>query len=193
MVNVVATNYIARASAANVDRVSVAKLFHGVRNFVQLNDVVVRVKKRSHVFCVGSVRQSTDLVASDCSTKLPALLFKKVRHATRKDYSGVGSVVYEVVGDPIFAALPNQDARRMPIDLTDMVNVVVIHEVLAIHVLGSGAVTAQENAGTAHLLDMVARDVVLLTVQINADRAAATMCEVTVFDRAILCAAKTHQ
>ena len=67
-----------------------------------------------------------------------------------------------------------------------MMNVVVGDEIFFIHILGPRAVAAEQDAGATHLLDMIAGDLVILSMQVHTDRSAATVGKVTLLDRAIL-------
>ena len=66
-----------------------------------------------------------NLVPPDSATQLPSISVKEMGHATRDDHSGIWHVVYQVIRHSILAALPDHDARRMPIDAAQMMNVVV--------------------------------------------------------------------
>ena len=107
-------------------------------------------------------------------------------HEPGDDDSAIVSVVDQIVRHAVLAALPNHDAGGMKIDLANVVDVVVENQIVAIDVLGSRAVAAQQDASAAQVLNMVAGDSVFLPMQIHADRAAAAVAKVASLDRAIL-------
>ena len=99
----------------------------------------------------------------------------------------------QIIRDAILAALPDHDARRVRIDSTDVVNVVVVDDVLPIDVLGARPVAAQQNACPAKVLDQVAENCVLLSVQIDAYRTATAVSETAVLNRAVFGTAQSNQ
>ena len=62
----------------------------------------------------------------------------------------------QIVRHTVFATLAKEYPGGVPVDLTDMMNIVVVNEVVFVDVLGAGTITAQQNTATAHGLDMVA-------------------------------------
>lgn len=109
--DVVATDHIACAGAANVDRVAVAKFFHRVMDLVLFNHVVMRVQKGSHLIQTRLFGKLPDFLSPDRSAKFSASLFEEAGHTSGDNDPGVRRVMHEIVGNAIFAALPDHDPR----------------------------------------------------------------------------------
>lgn len=99
----------------------------------------------------------------------------------------------EVVGDAVFAALPEEGAGAVGVDFSGVMDVVVEDEVVVAEVFGAGSVAADEDAGCAEVLKVVVLDAVLLAVEIKADGGAAALGEVAFFDEAVLGAAEAEE
>ena len=99
----------------------------------------------------------------------------------------------QVIGHSVLSTLPDHNAWGMQIDLPQVMNVIIEHEVFPVHVLGTWTVAAEQDSGPAQLFKMIADNSVFLAVQIHTDRAAATMQKVTILDRAIFGSTKAHQ
>ena len=151
------------------------------------------MKEGSNLFWGRFFRHLTDFMFPDGSAKLPTFFGEEMAHEPRDDHSTIRHVVYQVVGDTILAALPDHNARRMQIDSAHVMDVVVEDQIVSIDILGSRAVTAQQDACATHVLDMVPSDFVFLSVQIDTDRTAAAMGKMTIFDHTVLSAAQTNQ
>ena len=81
----------------------------------------------------------------------------------------------------------------MPPDLPDIVDVVVLNRVALVDVLCARAVADQENARAADAGDLVARDPISLTVQVQANRRSAGVGERAVDDLTFFGPARSPQ
>ena len=88
------------------------------------------------------------------------------------------------MGDPVLRALVQDDPVGMPVDLAEMMEMVVDDLVVLVDILGAGAVSEQENARAAEVVDLIARDDVPLAVEIEPDGFAAAIEEPAVLDPA---------
>jgi hypothetical protein len=59
----------------------------------------------------------------------------------------------QVVGYPVFSALPNEDAWRMPIVTPDMVDMVSGNIILKVYVFCPGAITAKQDSDSTKMTD----------------------------------------
>jgi hypothetical protein len=118
--------HIPRTRAANVDPVAVAQFLHRMMYFVVLNEIVVGVEKGADLLQGFFARSAAYFMPADRSDQLASVRpWEEMGHASGDDHSRVWRVVDQVVCDAILAALPDEYARRMPIDLADMMDVVV--------------------------------------------------------------------
>ena len=91
-----------------------------------------------------------------------------------------------VVLDPIVAALPGPDARRVPEQAADVMHVAIGDGVVAVDVLGAHAVAGQQDAGAAEVGQFAPRDRDLLAMQIQSHTGRAAVDEPAVLDPARL-------
>ena len=81
----------------------------------------------------------------------------------------------------------------MPIDFPDMMNVVVVNDVVLVHVLCAGTITAKQNTTPAQMFDVVAGNFVFLAMQVHPDRPAAAVKKMALFNHAVLGPAHAHE
>ena len=93
---------------------------------------------------------------------------------------------YQIIRYPVFPTLPEEDSRRMDVDISNVVNMIVIDEVLPVHIFGSRAVSAKHDACTAHLFYMVAGNGVFHPVQIHPNGATTTVGKMALFNVTVL-------
>ena len=72
------------------------------------------------------------------------------------------------MSDLVFAALPHHNCRRCPIDFADVMNPVVRHLVVLIHILRARPVAVEQDADAACVSDLVARDMIVHASEIQA-------------------------
>jgi len=155
-------------------------------DLIEFNKIVMCMKVRKDVCAFSSLRQFSYLLPPDRFEKLPSPTAKEVRHATGDDNTSIRRVVDKVIQYAVLSALPDQDARRVRIDSTDMVNVIVVDEVIPVDVFGARTVTAQHNAIPSKVLDQVPGNRVLSPVQVDANRTASALGKSTILNRTIL-------
>ena len=81
----------------------------------------------------------------------------------------------------------------MPVDLAEMMEMVVDDLVVLVDILGAGAVSEQEDARAAEVIDLIARDDVPLAMEIEPDGFAAAIEEPAVLDPAFFRSAQAKQ
>lgn len=165
IVNIVATDNISGTGSADVNAVAIVKLLHDVVDLVVFNDVVMGVQKRTNFFECG-LFWGADFVTTNGPyqfTGVPSFR-KKLGHDTGDDYAGVWGVVNEVMGDKVFAGLPKEDARRVGMDPSGVMDMVVLNQVLVAEVFGARTVSTDQDAGAANVFDMIGSDTVFLAV-----------------------------
>ena len=92
----------------------------------------------------------------------------------------------QIVRHTVITALTKENPGRMPINIPDMMNVVVGNEVVFVHVLGAGTITAKQDAAPAQMFDVVAGNFVFLSMQVHTDRTASAVKKMTLLDNAVL-------
>ena len=94
-------------------------------------------------------------------------LARPARPATDGD-ARVGRVVDQVVRHLVFAALPDHDRRRGPVDLSDVMDPIVRHVVALIDILRAGAVAGDQDPDASGMSDLVVDDAVVQAGEIQA-------------------------
>ena len=105
----------------------------------------------------------------------------------------VGYMVDQVVRDAVLAALPREDGRGSPVDLPDMVNMVVADRVALVDVLGAGTVARQQHPDTADVANAIADNGVAPAVQVQAHRRVPGVGERAILDAAAGRAPQPHE
>ena len=78
-----------------------------------------------------------------------------------------------VVGDFVVPALCDKNCRGMQQQFTDVMDVVVVHNIVFIYVFRAWAIATEHDAASTEMVQMVAGNFDSLTVQIQADAGAA--------------------
>ena len=185
---VVLPHAVAAAGCRKVDAIAVAEPLHHVMDVVVLDQIVAGVieplpvvptPRALHVALpstAGPLARNCSLsLAGSCADLFPAdgasALAVAAGSQTCRPTTQipvVRSMVNRVVDDAVLAALRGDDGRRAPIELADVMHVIVGDLVAAVDVLGSRPVAGQQDAHAAQLGELVVRNAVLLGVQVQA-------------------------
>ena len=80
----------------------------------------------------------------------------------------------------------------MWVDPAYVMDVIVKYQIVMIDVLGSGTVAAEQNSGSAYMVNMIVLDPVLLPIKVYPDCPATTVNKVAMLDHTILGSAQAN-
>ena len=73
----------------------------------------------------------------------------------------------------------------MPVDLSHMMDMIVVDEITFIHILGPRSVAAKQDASSSHVFNVVAGDLIVYPVQVHPDGTASAVKEMALFNGTI--------
>ena len=156
VVQVVVANNIARPCSGHIDAISIREQLHRMRNLVVFKEIVPgMIVLLASLPALVSTAPPVPILGRNLmpANRSAALAIQTpIRfHTSGDEHRRIAAMVQLVVDHSVVATLPGPEARGMPGNLTEVMNIVVDDVVVVVDVFRAGSITRQKNSSLAQM------------------------------------------